>query len=407
MYTIVEQFACGHEQKFETSKNVYELCHTNSNHRQFLLKEPPKEGIFSKMFRRRSWSTQKKGLPARFKQIHDICQQCKYREAERHARAGTPQQLPYDFAEARAQRVRKAAKALRAGKSQFQCSKCKAEGKALVYLAARAGNNGVCCDNGRKEWDAAEKLTRPVTSQPSHPNGHSQLARAKGQPVRLSPTAVAARQAADQASIDYGWNQEYRHITAVGYDPRRARVQSINRDSADLDPGLAQELGSLPGYALGAAVAQKVQPTSRDSAELEPGLAWQVASLPGYLLPSHPTQKTDQGTWYKEPSIDFDSWAKHPRTSHGRVPAPPEAPLPVPPLRTEQRGRDLAQGKPLPQTPSNRSQPSDSSLQWTPSQQRAKPSTRTFSSRPLVFPRTPVKNTTALFCFQALPTTHS
>lgn len=369
MYNIVEQYACGHEQKFKTSKDTYKQCHTTSNHRQFLLKKPAYEGIFSKMFRRSFSSTRYGDLPARFKQISDICQQCKGREAENQARAGTLQQVPYNLAEVRAQQVLRATKTLRAGKEQFQCSKCMAEGRALVYLAQRAANDGLCCENGRMEWDRSQAL---------HPNGHSQLARANSQPVHLSPTTAAARQAADQASSGYGWDrdqplpgrsntmQEDRHITAVGYDPRRARVQIINRDSTHLEPRLAQELGSLPGYA----------------------------------LPSPPTQKPEQGTYYREPGIDFARWDKHPRTNHGRIPAAPKALLPLPPPpRTAQPGRDLIRRKPVPQTPQSHSRPSQStgssssqlSLQRTPPQQPAKPLTGTCPPRSHVFPPTPPK----------------
>lgn len=384
-YKITENWACGHSYDVTTQcKEVYSACQENSNHRQFSLK-PATEGILSKMFR--FSSARKDNLPARFKQINDICQHCKNRQIEKRARDRSPRRATHNATEVRAQQVLRATKTVRAGKDHFQCSKCKREGRHPVCQAQRAVNNGLCCDNGRIEWEAAEKLTesKSVRAPVLSSNGHSLSSRANTQPERRAhgPTTAVAQKAVNQAAQSYGWSREQplqgrsnatreeRTVTAVGYDPTRARIQVRDRDSTHLEPGLARDFARVPVYA---------------------------------LLPTHPTQRTEQGTWYKEPGIDLDRWGSHPRTDHGSIPIPPpQSALPQQPSRSEQRARDVLRRKPVPQTPQNSrpNEPSSSrnnSLQRTSPQHLTKLGPQTPQRQPPprsnIFPPTP-------------PTTHS
>lgn len=287
------------------------------------MKKAPKEGLFSNLFR--SVLSSKKA--PRYKVMDEICLNCQNRENER--RATRPQQpAPYDFAEIRAQQTLRAKNAIQAGKDQFLCTKCTREGRSLVYGVQRTANNGLCCDNGRKEWEVHEKLARLGRSPPRKTDGHSLPARANSRPAQ-SPTTAAARQAASQASQDYGWSrdqalrgqphttQETREVRAVGFNPRGVRIRVKNCGSGHLEPGLARDFAALPGYVI-------------------------------------PTQTTEQGTYHVEAGIDFYRWGSHPQTHHGRYPAPAPAPksaLPLPPRQSDKRGRDLIHQKPVPQTP--------------------------------------------------------
>lgn len=357
MCSIVEQYTCGHEVTVRTSKKVYRDSQIYSNHRQFQLKSAPKTNFLTTLFRSTPISK------PRYKMKNEFCPGCQ--DKDKSLRIQKAQQgPPYDFADVRARQTLRAKNAIGAGKGYFLCTRCTREGRLIAYGAQRAANNGLCCDNGRKEWEAYEKLARSGRSSlssnvslPSHSNSTS----ARTKP---SPTCAHARRAADQAAQGYGWSreqalpdcsnatQETREVVAVGFSPERARLRPKNRDSVHLEPKLARDFGSLPGY--------------------------------------FPTQRTEPRTCYREPGIDFDRWASNPRTNHGLYPAPGPAPqtaLPPTPPQSKDRDRNLISRKPLPQTPQRQTRTESQDPRARPLPQTPKEQTGTASQTPQAPPR--------------------
>lgn len=385
------------------------MCRANSNNHQFLVK-PPKQGFLKKLFR--SSSLSRKALPpVRYRTMDSICGICHFNESEKRAK---PQyQPPYDFAEARAQKVSRASRAVKAGRGQFLCTKCTSEGRPITHASQRVANNGLCCDNGRIEFEKHWKLARSghsplLTGRRPLPAAPAALARANSEPVHFSPRSVlvAAREAVNLASQGYGRSRveavpvgllnpgEKKGVKGVGFDPERheqARLvrQYTSQKLSELSPvdGLPEPPTTRREKKEKQAVGfeperGRSQVWNRDPIHLEPKRGHDFSNLPGYVLPE---QKTDQDTYYLESQIELDRWGDHLQTNHGRIPIAPQRALP----QTPQKDKD----KPLPslpqtpQIPSNSrsaphaprksrkpvgSQPSSSKLE-TPTRERSRP----------------------------------
>lgn len=155
---------------------------------------------------------------------------------------------------------------------------------------SRTANSGLCCARGIEEFETLE--------------------RARGyQPPRLSKRAIASR-------------------------PRPAPIPTREQRNPRLNHATSLEWAKAQGTV--AAQGYGWRKADRDSAMPEPGLAAAVINSSGANPSMFRTAPApvEAEPYYYEPGINFESWGKMPQTGHGRLPPPPEKPLPVPPLRT-------------------------------------------------------------------------
>lgn len=223
-------------------------------------------------------------------------------------------------------------------KSAFRCSKCTAEKRRPDQLS-RAANEGLCCARGIEEFEEFEKASR-YYPQPSARGTFANQPRPASIPtreqrfpeIRYMTSTEKARENAKVAANTYGWD--------------RTRTGSVELDPS-LVAGYLNSSGDLPNI-------------------------METASLP-------PEPK------YEELGIDYTLWHQMQDVklgAHGRIPPPPEKPLPVRPLATKQK--NMIPRKPVAQSTLGRSL--TGSIEISPPSSRNSPPSD-FSVSPLSSPR--------------------
>lgn len=184
------------------------------------------------------------------------------------------------------------------GKGTFRCSRCTIEGRH-PSARIRQANGGVCCDRGSIEWkgprgQAHRTVTPFISRRPVPPQAKPALKRVpQNHHLRRQDSTQAARAQASAAAKRYNWTRN-------------------DRESAELNPSLVRDYVTLSG-ADHSRIPAAPRPVAAPRRQAEP--------------------------LYEDPGIDLTRWAAAPQTNHGRLPPPPDNPLPVRPLRPGRRGQ--------------------------------------------------------------------
>lgn len=179
-------------------------------------------------------------------------------------------------------------------KEAFRCSKCAAERRRPDQMS-RAANGGLCCAWGADEFAALEKERGYVSPPRKNPNDYTDAPRVAPRPtreqrfpeLRYMTSTQKAREDAKAAANTYGWNRR-------------------RRGSVDLEPKLVTGYVNNPGAGTNI-----------------------LGTAP---VPAQPK--------YENIGIDYTLWSQMQDVklgAHGRIPPPPEKPLPVRPLQVKQK----------------------------------------------------------------------
>lgn len=186
-------------------------------------------------------------------------------------------------------------------KAAFRCSECAAERRRPDQMT-RAANGGLCCARGLEEFEELERNKGNVLSSsskkrtpvPTYANAPAQTTSTREQrfpELRYMTSTEKARDDAKVAANTYGWDR-------------------TRKGSVSLEPGL------VTGY-----VNQAGAGTN---------------SLNTAPVPAKPN--------YEDLGIDFTLWRQMQDVklgTHGRIPPPPEKPLPVRPLQIKQKNHQV------------------------------------------------------------------
>jgi hypothetical protein len=184
----------------------------------------------------------------------------------------------------------------------FRCSKCTSEIRRPDQMS-RAANGGLCCAFGIGEFAEMEKKSgyKPPQKKPdfaNEPRVAPKLSREQRFPeLRYMTSTEKARDDAKAAANQYGWDR-------------------TRRGSVDLEPKLVTGYVNHPGNGTNV-----------------------LGTAP---LPPQPK--------YQDLGIDFTVWRQMQDVklgAHGRIPPPPEKPLPVRPLQLRQKREHTVPRKPV------------------------------------------------------------
>lgn len=202
-------------------------------------------------------------------------------------------------------------------KAAFRCSKCAAEHRRPDQMS-RAANGGLCCAWGADEFAELEKKRGYVASTSAKRKpvvAHANTSRA----VPLSPLHTSREQRFPElrymTSTEKARDDAKAAANTYGWDRRR-------KGSVALEPGL------VTGYVNQAGAGTNVLNTA----------------------PPPPAQPK-----YTDLGIDFTVWRQMQDVklgAHGRIPPPPERPLPVRPLQLKQKKGHQVPRKPVASQPS-------------------------------------------------------
>ncbi len=314
-YEIIEEYSCGHECPVHTlSKDLYASSTLTSSNRQPLSPKSSSPKIFASITKKLRLPS---NTPPRYRPVFELCHICKAKE---NAWLRLDRERgPWDLAEVEERQKQRAKYTMEVGKARFLCKKCQTEGRP-DYGIDRAVNSGLCCENGRTEWERMQELRQSgmPSSDPSYryslPARAESIAQVVNDPViGLSRKDLPEGQArtSGQAQVrDCDITRSVIEVRRAGSCTRRSNDQTKKCDPRHLEPRSA-----------------------------------------GVMRCVHTSQGTGQGISYVDPHIDLDLWRRHPQTSHGRIPNPPENALPVIPGQRDGRGRgrDTIHRKPLQQ----------------------------------------------------------
>ena len=244
-----------------------------------------------------SFSAPRTERKPRYQLMEELCHGCKLKDREAKAEAAQPS--PRSMGEVRARQILRAQKAIEAGKEHFRCKRCEREERPHLRISHRYAYDGLCCENGKKEWKESEALLLAGSSLT----------------ILGTPIPPANRQPELELPRE---NTETKIVQG-----RKEQGESKATGKKERSESKAVDYRPLEKF--------QTQATSRRSFHLEPRKGIDFSKVPGYV---HPTHTTQYGTYYQELGISSERLKSHPRTYHGHFPVttpPPQKPLPATP----------------------------------------------------------------------------